>query len=333
MAIGGVLSQGELPNDKPIQYISKVLNSAQQNYSTIERELYAIIYTIDALRHYLVGFEFILYRDHRPLVYLFNMKNPSSRLYHWRLLISEYRFKIMYKKGLQNVVAAALSRINTELMDLNDFLDENGKANMFALTRSKTRAAESAILEANNTQIISDRKNAHHFYEIKENNDIVTNCNNFDHVFYFFFFAVNCALQKTFEHRTKSNIEFPADIVPLNPHSLNSKQTIFIFPTEMHTDLANMKLVFNIILQLCKIGNHNDIALNIDICDVRTYFEFQYEFKEIFKNSNIRPTFYLCKTIDVSEMDHILDILNAYHNSSLAGHASFEKTKNSNNEL
>lgn len=115
------------------------------------------------------------------------MKNPSSRLYHWRLLISEYRFKIMYKKGLQNVVAAALSRINTELMDLNDFLDENGKANMFALTRSKTRAAESAILEANNTQIISDRKNAHHFYEIKENNDIVTNCNNFDHVFYFFF--------------------------------------------------------------------------------------------------------------------------------------------------
>lgn len=103
----------------------------------------------------------------------------------------------------------------------------------------------------------------------------------------------------------------------------------------MHTDkrLANMKLVFNIILQLCKIGNHNDIALNIDICDVRTYFEFKYEFKEIFKNSNIIPTFYLSKTIDVSEMDHILDILNAYHNSSLAGHASFEKTKNSNNEL
>lgn len=50
MAIGGVLSQGELPNDKPIQYISKVLNSAQQNYSTIERELYAIIYTV--LMHY-----------------------------------------------------------------------------------------------------------------------------------------------------------------------------------------------------------------------------------------------------------------------------------------
>jgi len=37
-AIGEVLSQGPVGKDLPISYNSRVLNSAEQNYSTIEKE-------------------------------------------------------------------------------------------------------------------------------------------------------------------------------------------------------------------------------------------------------------------------------------------------------
>lgn len=43
--IGSMLSQGDIPNDKPIMFYSKVLNEAQQRYPTVEKELLAIIST------------------------------------------------------------------------------------------------------------------------------------------------------------------------------------------------------------------------------------------------------------------------------------------------
>lgn len=48
-AVGCMLSQGEVPHDKPIAFASKTLTSAQINYSTIEKELYAIMFAIQTL--------------------------------------------------------------------------------------------------------------------------------------------------------------------------------------------------------------------------------------------------------------------------------------------
>lgn len=74
VAIGAMLSQGEIPNDRPIYFFSKILNGAQRNYSTIQKELLAIVEAIKAFRIYLYGRLFILITDHKPLCYLFNMK-------------------------------------------------------------------------------------------------------------------------------------------------------------------------------------------------------------------------------------------------------------------
>ncbi|KAL6419715.1 hypothetical protein ACFW04_013679 [Cataglyphis niger] len=41
-AIGGILSQGPIGKDLPISYTSRLLNAAEKNYSTIEKELLAI---------------------------------------------------------------------------------------------------------------------------------------------------------------------------------------------------------------------------------------------------------------------------------------------------
>jgi len=75
IAIGGVLSQGTIGQDLPITYVSRVLNSAEKNYSTIEKELLAIIYCTHHFRPYLYGHKFFLVTDHQPLIWLYKVKD------------------------------------------------------------------------------------------------------------------------------------------------------------------------------------------------------------------------------------------------------------------
>ncbi|XP_029659357.1 uncharacterized protein LOC115233196 [Formica exsecta] len=109
-AIGGVLSQGQVRKDLPISYISRTLNEAEGRYSTIEKECLAVVYCVTYFRHYLYGRKFTILTDHKPLVWLHSIKDSSSRLWKWRLKLSEYEYKIQYKTGKTNVVADALSR-------------------------------------------------------------------------------------------------------------------------------------------------------------------------------------------------------------------------------
>ena len=80
-AVGGVLSQGDVGKDLPIAYTSRLLNKAENNYSTIEKELLAIIYCIGHFRPYLYGRRFTLVTDHKPLVWLHSVRDPTSRLF------------------------------------------------------------------------------------------------------------------------------------------------------------------------------------------------------------------------------------------------------------
>lgn len=109
-AIGGVLSQGDVGQDLPIGYASRVLNPAEKNYSTIEKELLAIVYCANHFRPYLYGRTFVLVTDHQPLTWLHRVKDPTSRLVRWRLKLEEYNYRIIYKKGISNSNADALSR-------------------------------------------------------------------------------------------------------------------------------------------------------------------------------------------------------------------------------
>lgn len=109
-AIGAILSQGKIGRDLPIAYTSRLLNDAEQNYSTIERELLAIVYAVNHFRPYLFGRKFVLVTDHKPLVWINSVKDPTSRLVRWRLKLAEYDYEVIYKAGKTNVNADALSR-------------------------------------------------------------------------------------------------------------------------------------------------------------------------------------------------------------------------------
>lgn len=170
-ALGALLSCGELPNDRPIAFFSKTLNEAQRRYSTIERELLAIVEAVKAFRVYLYGRFFILYSDHRPLCYIFSMKDCSSRLFRQKLELMDYNFKILYKPGAQNHVADALSRIGP--MTIDEMLKihkekEICEKQMSVVTRNQSKLASELGIQ----------------YTIEEKPGIILAKRNFDLVFH-----------------------------------------------------------------------------------------------------------------------------------------------------
>ena len=109
-AISAILSQGEVGKDRPIAFASRTLNKAETNYSVTEKECLAIIFGTKIFRPYLYGHKFKILTDHRPLRWLFNCKEPGSKLVRWRLRLEEFDYEIEYKKGKINSNADALSR-------------------------------------------------------------------------------------------------------------------------------------------------------------------------------------------------------------------------------
>lgn len=152
-ACGAVLSQCVDSKDLPVAFASKSFQKAEVNKSTIEKELIAVHWAIKYFRPYLFGTKFTVKSDHRPLAYLFSMKDPSSRLTRMRLDLEEHDFVIQYIKGKNNVTADALSRIS-----IDELKDTNINVSKFLpITRSMTRQMNAPVPIQDN--IITEQTN------------------------------------------------------------------------------------------------------------------------------------------------------------------------------
>ncbi|GJR47739.1 putative reverse transcriptase domain-containing protein [Tanacetum coccineum] len=103
---GAVLMQRE----KVVAYASRQLKVPEENYTTHDLELGAVVFALRLWRHYLYGTKCVVFTDHKSLQYILNQKELNLRQQRWIELLSNYDYEIWYHPGKANVVADALSR-------------------------------------------------------------------------------------------------------------------------------------------------------------------------------------------------------------------------------
>ena len=112
--IGAVLGQREDKKAFVIYYASKTLDSAQENYTTTEKEFFVTVFALENFRSYIVGSLITIFTYHTALKYLLSKHDTKPRLTRWILLCQEFNLTIKDKKGVENVVADYLSRLVPE---------------------------------------------------------------------------------------------------------------------------------------------------------------------------------------------------------------------------
>ncbi|GKC61858.1 reverse transcriptase domain-containing protein [Tanacetum coccineum] len=79
-AIGVVLGQRHEKHFRPIHYASKTMSETESHYTTMEKEMLAMVYAFKKFRSYLILNKSIVYRDHSALKYLFAKKDSKAIL-------------------------------------------------------------------------------------------------------------------------------------------------------------------------------------------------------------------------------------------------------------
>ncbi|GJY49412.1 reverse transcriptase domain-containing protein [Tanacetum coccineum] len=89
----------------------ETMADAQAHYTTMEKELLAVVYAFKKFQPYLVLSKTIVYTDHSALKYLLAKQDAKPRLLWWVLLLQEFDVIIRDKKGAENLAADHLSRL------------------------------------------------------------------------------------------------------------------------------------------------------------------------------------------------------------------------------
>lgn len=297
VAIGAVLSQGPIGKDLPIAYYSRTLSDSEQNYSTIEKELLGIVSAVKYFRPYLFGKKFNIITDHKPLQYLFSLKEPNSKLVRWRLKLEEYDYNIYYKKGKLNSNADALSRIELNVNESNifEYMEEFNK-------NYSKQNLDSVSMIANRDEIS----------DVESLSEVNVNENN---------------TEDQTQHSNRE--ENPIVEIPISDVIFNKGQNQILIKLVNHSP-ANPKLVRpfpnkqRFIWQISKDNMENDIVKAIKeyvVPKVLYYLYFEpediyYQFCEIVRKTFKWPQYkFICtkrKLIDVAP-DDILDTVQKYH--------------------
>ena len=103
----------------PIAFISKALLQKYRTLFVYEKEMLALPMAMKKWESYLINRHFIVKIDHQSLKYLLEQSLTTSTQQAWMAKLMQFDYKICYKQGKENVVADALSCVDSpELMAL-----------------------------------------------------------------------------------------------------------------------------------------------------------------------------------------------------------------------
>ena len=110
-AMGARLGQRHKKIFKAIYYANNTFNEAQENYSTIEKKMLAMVFACEKFRPYILGSHVIIHTNLAAIRYVMAKKEAKPRLIKWVLLLQEFDLEIKDNKGSANVIADHLSRL------------------------------------------------------------------------------------------------------------------------------------------------------------------------------------------------------------------------------
>lgn len=302
-AIGGVISQGDLPNDRPICFFSRTLNEAQKRYSTTHKELLAMVESVREFRPYVWGRFFVMITDHKALCYLFNMKDCGSRLFRQKIELLDYNFKVIHRPGHLNTVADALSRMEPLSAEESAEINEKSKEHLsFPITRAQA-------------QRNTDKKQS-----IIEKNGTILNKRGFDLIFHFM-------PEENDELKSKLEGKFGTFTATNKWTNLGGEHYVCKMSNKF-ADGSTMNEAIKLIKEMhgmCRNEHAESIAINIQCESLRHQLHMKTMLAETMANSNTSVTVFTNNVIEITARDDIDKILQLYHESLLGGHFGADK--------
>ena len=325
-ALGAILSQGPIGKDLPIAYASRTLNDTELNYSVIEKELLAIVWATKYFRPYLYGRKFNIITDHKPLQWLFSLKDPNSKLYRWRTKLEEFDYSIIYKKGSSNTNADALSRIE--------------------IHAKETDTAQNLITKCDNPTINDVNKlfeyiTNSHFSKLKnlENESMIVNideeCPDLNADVIDPQDDVDITVHSNADHHPVASI--PIDECPVNYgtnqifikhvlHSPAKPKTVILFGKKkrIYLQISNQNFKQDILNFIADHISH-DLQYHLYFEDPEIYEPFSLVVQKYFEWPFIKFKKCNTKLLDVTDKKDIHDIIQKYHEGK-SNHRGIEET-------
>ena len=131
-AVGCAIMQQRNGKTVIIAVGSKTLTPTQQNWSTTEREGFALLWAIERFQYFLRGpTGFIVLSDHKALSFLDRTSFANPKIRRWQERLSEFNFVVEYIEGEKNQIADLLSRPFHPLKTVNADKDPGTIAGKF----------------------------------------------------------------------------------------------------------------------------------------------------------------------------------------------------------
>ena len=113
--LGAILLQKQANGERrPVAYISRSMTPTESRHVQIEKEALALTWACERYSDYLIGLQFNIETDHKPLVPLFSSKLLDElpiRVQCFRMRMMLFNFSICHVPGKNLTIADTLSRI------------------------------------------------------------------------------------------------------------------------------------------------------------------------------------------------------------------------------
>ena len=126
-----LFQHSESGNELPIAYISHTFTPAEQNWSTLEQELFAAVWAVKQWMSMLEGAHFTILTDHKNILQL--QRSLAPKVVRWRLAMQQFDYEIVHVSGTdsKHAVADCLSRLHGPA--------KGGTLSTAAMTRSRAK--------------------------------------------------------------------------------------------------------------------------------------------------------------------------------------------------